>query len=75
MLPQNIFRLLVYFAVATYLSSANADLDPKPPLGCSGPMTTIAAQDGSTVLVDNNTRTSLRKLICAASATALPALF
>jgi hypothetical protein len=52
MLPQNIFRLLVYFAVATYLSSANADPDPKPPLGCSGPMTTIAAQDGSTVLVD-----------------------
>jgi hypothetical protein len=25
MLPQNIFRLLVYFAVAAYLSSANAD--------------------------------------------------
>ena len=25
MLPQNIFRLLVYLAVAAYLSSANAD--------------------------------------------------
>jgi hypothetical protein len=25
MLPQNIFRLLVYFAVAVYLNSANAD--------------------------------------------------
>jgi hypothetical protein len=25
MLPQNIFRLLVYYAVAAYLSSANAD--------------------------------------------------
>jgi hypothetical protein len=25
MLPRNIFRLLVYFAVAAYLSSANAD--------------------------------------------------
>jgi hypothetical protein len=25
MLPQNIFRSLVYFAVAAYLSSANAD--------------------------------------------------
>jgi hypothetical protein len=25
MLPQNIFRLLIYFAVAVYLCSANAD--------------------------------------------------
>jgi hypothetical protein len=38
MLPQNIFRLLVYFAVAVYLSSVNADptQESKPEAALAG---------------------------------------